>query len=66
MRAVRSAYSAGSCGFGRGAVAEQVDADHVAAGVGEQVGEAAALPGRLERATPAVHEDHRDRHDHAA
>ena len=66
IRAVRSAYAAGSCGFGRGAVAEQVDADHLAAGVGEQGGEAAALPGRRERATPPVHEDHRDRHGPAA
>ena len=42
-----------------GAVAEQVDADHVAPGVVEQLREPAALPGGRERATPAVHEYHR-------
>jgi hypothetical protein len=38
-------------------VAEQVDADDVEAGILEQRGEAAALPGRFERPTPPVHED---------
>ena len=52
--------------LGRGTVAEQVDADHLAAGVGQQGGEAAALPRRRERAAPPVHEDHRDRHGPAA
>ena len=45
------------------AMAEQIDADHRPAGVVEQLGEPAPLPGRLERATPAVHENHRWRHD---
>ena len=52
--------------LGSGAVTEQVDAEDVTAGVGEQGGEATALPGRRERAAPPVHEDHRDRHDPAA
>ena len=46
----------------RGAVTQQVDADHVAAGIGQQGGETAALPRGRERSTPAVHEDHGDRH----
>ena len=41
------------------AVAEQIDADHLPAGVLQQLGEAAALPRGRERSTPTVHEYHR-------
>ena len=41
------------------AVAEQVDADDLAAGVGEQLGEPALAPRRLERPAPPVDEDDR-------
>ena len=45
--------------FGGRAVAQQIDADHFPAGIGEQVGEPGPLPRRCERSTPAVNEHHR-------
>jgi hypothetical protein len=41
---------------------QQVDAAHRTARVPQQLGEAVPLPGRFERATPAMHENHRRRH----
>ena len=45
--------------LGCGAVAEEVDADRGLAAVLEERREAVALPGRLERPTPTVHQHHR-------
>ena len=45
--------------LGRCAVAEQIDADHLPPGVGEQVGEPRSLPRGGERPAPSVHEHHR-------
>ncbi len=47
--------------LGGRAVAEQVDADHLPAGVGEQLGEARSLPRGRERPSPTVDEHDRRR-----
>ena len=53
----------GFVGFRCLAMTEQVDADHRTAEVGDEFGEAAALPCGGERAAPAVHEYDRRSHE---